>query len=1236
MSVCALLASPLAARADGQVKRLLDRATSLESRGRCDQAVEVYKQVLLSAPSHPGALGGVIGCEAREGRTSEAKRYLIRLEQAHSGHRSIGRLKHLTRLGARFDQLLNRARRKVQQGAVAEGISAYREAFGKFDPPVSLAREYYQTLGGTPDGWEEAKAGLERLVVRSSTKQNRLALAQHLTYREKTRRAGIAELEQLAELPSVRKVATRAWRDALLWLNARVGDVSRYNRFLAKNQDERVQKRLATLRRIAPPEHTLEDGFEAIERADVKQAERIFEGARKSKPNSPEAMVGLAMLAMKQEQFSKAKELLEVVRSRAPDKPEMWQQSLQSASFWSAMVGAKGAAKKGEVAEARRRYLEAARLSPTEAHHAKASLGQLALSSGDHFDAQRFFGAALSADPSNVSALQGMVRVHLEQSQGERAIEYNRRLAKLSKKDALPPGRIESEILRTRASRARLDGRISEAKELLDVAREADPTNVWALHDLAYLHLEARDFDSASSVVDKLFESDSANLTEVKTLQARVLLERGEFEHALEIVRSIRPEEETEDLVLLRRRVSVQVEVEQLVAQGRAGEVGQARRGLLRLERHANESSELAAVVAMGWAELSEYPRATQLLNRAAAVHGEPSPGLRLQLASILLRAGDEERLNVVLSELSNDPRLTAVEREDLSRLRIAASVRSADVLRESGDLRGAFARLAPLLREYPDENSVRLCLGRLFQGASRHEDAQVVFDKVLSEDAENLGAREGAINAALALSDRSRASDLVDEGITLNGNTARMHLVAARFYVQTGSDGAAMDHLSKARMLGEASGAGGALLSAGGDDEEVLRAAFEVFGGATKEKKGTRQSNVLLEEITREEEQIRARHGSVVTGDLMVRQRDGEEILGQLTEAKIPLLAVVPFGYSVRLRLQAVPTFLDAGQSDFGPNIAQRFGSVGATPIAGANPQSLSVSGVGIVTGIEWGDFTLDVGHSPLGFEVENVIGKASYRGRAGRVGFAFEASREPVTDSLLSYSGTIDPASGQIHGGVIRQGGRLDLSVDVADGVYYLWVGGYNLPGVNVAENNQAIGSIGAEWRLLPRSEGKVAVGANVLGMGYERNLSQFTLGHGGYFSPQVFIRAGVPFTWTNREGDLQWRAVVDPGVNWFRTDQINYFPSFPELNQSRAAIEGAELAYAAQSIGSFSLNAIGEVDYALSANFRIGARLDVHTAQDYTEYTGGVFVRQVFGSSPRVETPTLGDWGMLATAQ
>ncbi len=65
------------------------------------------------------------------------------------------------------------------------------------------------------------------------------------------------------------------------------------------------------------------------------------------------------------------------------------------------------------------------------------------------------------------------------------------------------------------------------------------------------------------------------------------------------------------------------------------------------------------------------------------------------------------------------------------------------------------------------------------------------------------------------------------------------------------------------------------------------------------------------------------------------------------------------------------------------------------------------------------------------------------------------FEASRRPVTDSLLSYAGVTDPASGAVWGGVIRTGGESIVSYDDGDlGIFAKFAYGY-YTGTNVATN-------------------------------------------------------------------------------------------------------------------------------------------------------------------------------------
>src|SRR5690606_25147062 len=106
-----------------------------------------------------------------------------------------------------------------QSGENAKAVAQYREALGGAEPTGELAVEYYQALGATEAGWEQARRGLERLTKSSpSDARASLALAQLLTYRETTRPEGIQRLARLAANPQVGSAASQSWRQALLWL----------------------------------------------------------------------------------------------------------------------------------------------------------------------------------------------------------------------------------------------------------------------------------------------------------------------------------------------------------------------------------------------------------------------------------------------------------------------------------------------------------------------------------------------------------------------------------------------------------------------------------------------------------------------------------------------------------------------------------------------------------------------------------------------------------------------------------------------------------------------------------------------------------------------------------------------------------------------------------------------------------------------------------------------------------
>ncbi|MCA9513573.1 MAG: tetratricopeptide repeat protein, partial [Myxococcales bacterium] len=175
--------------------QLLENVKYWEERGRPDKAAEIWQKVLRSDPNHPGALSALALYAARGGKKAEAEGYLRRLEAAHPRHPKIAAIKQAIGIGNQYDDLLAEARALVKAGRLDDAIAAYRKVFGANAPSGELGLEFYQTLGGTDSGWEEARAGLERLNTESGgSARTELALARHLSYREGTRRDGVKRL----------------------------------------------------------------------------------------------------------------------------------------------------------------------------------------------------------------------------------------------------------------------------------------------------------------------------------------------------------------------------------------------------------------------------------------------------------------------------------------------------------------------------------------------------------------------------------------------------------------------------------------------------------------------------------------------------------------------------------------------------------------------------------------------------------------------------------------------------------------------------------------------------------------------------------------------------------------------------------------------------------------------------------------------------------------------------------
>jgi cellulose synthase operon protein C len=413
---------------------------------------------------------------------------------------------------------------------------------------------------------------------------------------------------------------------------------------------------------------------------------------------------------------------------------------------------------------------------------------------------------------------------------------------------------------------------------------------------------------------------------------------------------------------------------------------------------------------------------------------------------------------------------------------------------------------------------------------------------------------------------------------------------------------------------------------------------------------------------VAQELAQINREQASTITGGVDFRNRAGEDGLSELTDIEAPLQGRIAAGNG-HIVVTATPATLDASSAGTG-NIStlSRFGA-GTSLVNLANAKAADVqafasqnnfgsqtaNGVGLSLGYESQALSGDVGVTPLGFPQQNVVGGLQYNGSAtDKVSYSLAVARRAVTDSLLSYAGARDQGNNLEWGGVVSNGALASLGWD--DGTSGLYLNGafQYLTGDNVPNNDAEKGGGGVYTRVYSDAGQILTVGLNTTLMHYDKNLSYFTYGQGGYFSPQQYVILNLPVEWTGRTGAFTFDLKGSIGVQHFREDPSNYFPTNGNM-QNQAAINANAINLVSttqvdpnavypglsKTGVAYSFKAVGE--YQLAPQLAVGAVASLGNAYEYREWLAAVYVRYSFtkqeGIQPFPPTPTISPYLTLS---
>ncbi len=870
--------------------------------------------------------------------------------------------------------------------------------------------------------------------------------------------------------------------------------------------------------------------------------------------------------------------------------------------------------------------------------------------------AEQAYRTILKNDPDNRNAREGLFYVLRQQN---RTAEANTLLASLpeSVRQSVAPRGSSVDPVRQLAKRQVAAGNISAAIATLQQGIQRYPQDGWLRLDLARLYRQQGDSIQAASVMQPVMR-DGASTAELYA-GALNASESGAWQQASALLARIPASAQTRDMRELAQRVNFNLQMataDQYLAQGSDAAAANTLKALaVNPPDNPVDAGNLAQKLA----------KAGDLAGAVAVVRGNMQRGVQgnagdyAAQVAVLNQAGLESEAQRFLSTPALQARSTP---KQLADLREGYLINEVDRLRQQKQYAAAYDKLIGALQRDPQNRDLMFAMARLYQDGKMNKDAGVVYDYLMTQDTPSQDARVGAINVALAQNDVQRANELA-RGLTPDP-TPQRQLLLAQVAEANGDHSQAMRYLRTARgqIIGLQGAQPGTTPTIGGlalaDNPFVNRSTSPV--GRTPSTYGTvlpwqvapassgtspdatvasttnvpSQQAQTLHDIDAMMETLQEKTGTWAQGTVQVRGRDGESGLSQLTEAKAPLtFSTVPFG-DARFDFTMTPVSLTAGSAAgdawrrFGTNaleqgkvVAANGAKVDDVPTASTNSQT--ASGVELSLALKGDSYKVDLGSTPLGQDLNTLVGGVQWSPKiTDFLTLILTGERRAITDSLLSYVGTEDKSSGKRWGNVTKNGGNALLSYDNGDAGMYVGAGAYSYVGENVASNNNLQANAGVYVRPFHADDRELKVGMSLSWMDFSKNLSYFSYGQGGYFSPQDYASISFPIDFTRTFDDLKVNIGGALGYQSYSQDKSAYFPNDPSRQAQLEALAAnghvKSAFYEGNSKNGVGYNLHAGADYKIDKDVTIGGQLGYDTFGDYNESSAQLYFRYLFGDN------------------
>ncbi|WP_415511681.1 cellulose synthase subunit BcsC-related outer membrane protein [Acetobacter sp.] len=1215
--------------------RMISEAEYWLSQHQFDRAQDSVQRALDMAPHNAQALLLLGTVQKGLGNVTAAEKTLALMQDTGAPADLRSALRDIIDAKPVDKDKLAQARALAASGKMLQASLTYKALFDNGPPPPDLALEYYGVLGSTILGYQEAVTRLQQWLQRNPADLDaQLLYYRILTYRETSRAMGLEGLKKLASAdisPRIRRQAYAAWRQTLLWEPIRGSSIPLFYEWLAQHPTDaeiadRLEKSRAEQGRIDADTARVE-GFSHLNAGRIDEAGKDFRQALTYNAHDAAALGGMGLVAERQHDWHHAEENFRLAMAADPATASQWRsaltgvrQSMAGNNPLAAQIARALAADRTD--DARRDIAELAR-QPGQQVNALLFRAQLELREDHRPEAEEAYRSALMRAPGNKGARTALVTLLLQDGKLDEAEDVIRR-----------DGTVQPELAaQVQSARFVLQAdTTTDPAERISLLRDAvstTPADPWVRLKLAQALAATHHADEGQAVMNSMLDQPHPPR---EALAAAIIYADGQNDFAT-------------SNALLRRvpPAGLSPDMRQIMARTQAGlDVSTAERNsttavaeLRALASRPDPSGQRTLLVADALLRHDDVQAAYDVLKQGQAQATNLTPSQRLSYAGLYLRilatrgsARFHRRIRQdVLACLNAFDAQTRdkepTEREAEARTRIEdgfMAIRADDLVRRGwpDDARNL---LAPYIATHPDAIESRLAMARALGAQDRPERALAEDMRVLEHAPNNTRVLAATVHDATMAGDTRTADTLSRRLQSLAPDTRETWSALAE---------SAQSRDNMHRQLGAM--------------EHVRAVDCEDSDSETCDREDLRepdyrwpliaagyvnQQGVMLPDsyhYLRDDTTTAANNRSIVyltdsvspqmDGNIFIRNRTGDAGLGQLTELAVPITGSIPFdSWNHRISFSISPTFLFTGNPLGNDGSNHQFGQCATQGSAGlcAGPgHHYYVQGVGLNVNYVNRWFSADVGSTPLGFPVANVLGGVEFAPHLARdLVLRIAGGRRMVTNSELSYAGMKDPVSGRTWGGVTRDFGHGMLEWGHPGWNLYAGGGFAYLDGTHVASNTEfdvQAGGNATIWQSHERQA--IRTGLDFTYYDYQHNRYLFTWGQGGYFSPQGYYAIMVPLEWTGHQDEWTWLLRGEGGFQHYHSNAAGYFPL-----GGLQAVTGTASSTGAQSASGVAGNVQGRVIYQVTPSLRVGAQASYSRAGNWSEIAAILMAHYTF---------------------